>query len=336
MKPMEIVLVHLRTKPPRHLKANLSHLVRSFPQYGVTLVTDLPRSSVDLPEGVSLFNVPKNGAFQEIMASSSLNDHFCGGFWPLTLARLGGLVDWHRENEGASFLHLESDMLLFEYAPINSIAALEELAWLSCSPEADLAGFIFSPSREHSERLLVEVLHEMSLDSQVTDMQILYRIRARVSGFAGILPGVPELVAGWKNSQEPQEVSFEGGLFDSLSLGMWITGEDPRNSFGFIRYLRPYPESFFLFNPGMHKFLIEGNKLFVLIHEARRLVFSLHVHSKDLRLFDITKRESVIASVLARQHDGAFRRFSFYGFSRVFLDYFRAGLRRVGGIFTWK
>ena len=327
-KKLEIVLVHLKTTPPRHLKANLSHLVRSFPDFGVTLVSDLPAKLFGSLTGVSHFLVPSSGAFTEIMEASSLNDHFRGGFWPLTLARLGGLLDWHRAHPNKSMLHLESDMLLMEYAPMDRIQQLENLAWLSCNPDADLAGFIFSPTLNRSESLIREVMHELSADSEVTDMQVLFRIRKRDPNFASILSGIPEVI------QTPFCASDHsvnlGGVFDSLAVGMWLAGEDPRNFGGFVQYLRIYPKNYFLFNPSEVRFEIESSRLFGRLGNARHEIFSLHVHSKDIRLFDSQKRPEILGRVVSRQSGGEFRRFSSHGFKQVLRDYALAALRKFG------
>jgi hypothetical protein len=327
-KKLEIVLVHLRTNPPKHLQANLSHLVRSFPDYGVTLVSDLPAKMFGPLTGVTHFSVPSSGAFAEIMEASSLNDHFRGGFWPLTLARLGGLLDWHRAHPNKSMLHLESDMLLMEYAPIHRIQQLENLAWLSCNPDADLAGFIYSPTLGRSESLLREVMHELSADSEVTDMQVLFRIRKRKPNFASILAGIPE-VSRASSGATDHSVNL-GGVFDSLAVGMWLAGEDPRNSGGFVRYLRTYPKSYFLFSPSEVRFEIENSRLFGHIGSARQEIFSLHVHSKDIRLFDSQIRSAILGRVVSRQSGGGFRRFSSHGFKQVLRDYALAALRKFG------
>ena len=327
-KKLEIVLVHLKTTPPRHLQANLSHLVRSFPDFGVTLVSDLPAKLFGPLTGVSHFLVPSSGAFTEIMDASSLNDHFRGGFWPLTLARLGGLLDWHRAHPDKSMLHLESDMLLMEYAPIDRIQQLDKLAWLSCNPDADLAGFIYSPTLDRSESLLSEVMHELSADSEVTDMQVLFRIRERNPKFASILAGIPEVSRASFGAAD-QSVNL-GGVFDSLAVGMWLAGEDPRNSGGFVRYLRTYPNNYFLFNPSEVQFKLENSRLFGHVGDVRHEIFSLHVHSKDIRLFDSQIRPAILGRVVSRQSGGEFRRFSGHGFKQVLGDYVLAGLRKFG------
>lgn len=327
MSQMEVLLVHLKTKPPRHLIRNLQYLRESFPQLGITLASDLDRRDLALPSGVDYFHVPQGGTVSKLLSASSLSGRFREGFWPLTLARLGALEDWHLEHPGRSLLHLESDMLLMEYAPVETISKLETLTWLTCSPDADLAGFVFSPDSDSTSLLLKEAIAELERDPLVNDMEIMYRVRKRLVDQVVTLPGLDYLYTlGAGTSPSPGEIE---GIFDSLSIGMWLAGEDPRNFFGLVRYLNRNPENAFLARPVDFHFFLDGGVLFVAYGEKSWPVYSLHVHSKDLSLFSKESREAKLSRVIRRQSDGEFRRFAPYGFWMVLKDYSKALIRRV-------
>ena len=328
MSQMEVLLVHLKTKPPRHLIRNLRYLRESFPQLGITLASDLDRRDVTLPNGVDYFLVPQGGTSSKLLSASSLSGRFRGGFWPLTLARLGALEDWHLEHPGRSLLHLESDMLLMEYAPVETISKLETLAWLTVSPELDLAGFVFSPHVDSTSLLLREVIAELEKDPLVTDMQIMYRVRKRLVDQVVALPGLDSLPMLRAGIPDLSSREFEG-IFDSLPIGMWLAGEDPRNFFGLTRYLNRNPEDAFLARPVDSYFFLGGDVLFVAQGDVSVPVYSLHVHSKDLSLFLKKSRTAALSRVIQRQRDGEFRRFAPYGFWMVVNDYLKALLRRV-------
>jgi hypothetical protein len=86
-----------------------------------------------------------------------------------------------------------------------------------------------------------------------------------------------------------KNLEYFGGIFDASSMGIYFTGEDPRNANGYIRLFakldHPIP---------VHKYVFAFNNLtlFATYNEVAAKVFSLHIHSKDLRLFDVNQSSS--------------------------------------------
>jgi hypothetical protein len=75
--------------------------------------------------------------------------------------------------------------------------------------------------------------------------------------------------------------NYFGGIFDVVNMGMWLTGQNPRNQGGkVIRYEHYFTQD----NKFDDKsFSFENGCLFVGNTEPK-LVFCMHVHSKNLRL----------------------------------------------------
>jgi hypothetical protein len=84
-------------------------------------------------------------------------------------------------------------------------------------------------------------------------------------------------------------VELFGGYFDPLALGLWYFGQDPKNTFGRTRrYIDQTHHDYFA--PTAH--LTYENE--VLFDVSGTQVFALHVHSKDLSLFDSRWREALV------------------------------------------
>ena len=75
-------------------------------------------------------------------------------------------------------------------------------------------------------------------------------------------------------------------VFDPAPIGMWLTGEDPRNHQGRLKLHRVLRESDI--QPGNYKYSINEKSSPVLVEdESHFTLMNLHVHSKDIKLFSL-------------------------------------------------
>jgi len=119
-------------------------------------------------------------------------------------------------------------------------------------------------------------------------MKVLYSIRKKSPGEIKLFPSTSaaladELLRSDKERflENTKLTSYFGGIFDVLNMGMWLTGQNPRNQGGkVIRYEKYFTQDND-FDP--NSFLLHNGCLSVG-EQPRASVFNLHVHSKNLRL----------------------------------------------------
>jgi hypothetical protein len=169
---------------------------------------------------------------------------------------------------------------------------IENVAWQSLNPEADVASLLYSPSASRSIELSLDLIRELQEKPSHTDMTVLAALRKNKPDTYFILPsGVsPERdVFNLYSSEDIGYVTRLGehfaGYFDPAALGMWNFGHDPRNHFGFSKRHVLMPES-----------IIDPSKLVLSVTEPLQFkdhfgnsIFSLHLHSKDVRYFSINQ-----------------------------------------------
>jgi hypothetical protein len=122
---------------------------------------------------------------------------------------------------------------------------------------------------------------------------------------------------------------FLGGIFDGATIGQYLFGLDPRNSRGFKTLGFSPPdhaidaEKATYFSTGTSLFLESGNG-------AHVPVLSLHIHSKDLRMFKAKTRESLIKKRVYEQHRGQRNELDPRAFAHFIQFATRHAVRRAG------
>jgi hypothetical protein len=269
---LRAVFVHLGANIPSHLKLNLERHKRLFPEIpatlGISTTTPLPK----IPQEVEVFMYKRSSESIDLMKSLNLSPSFRDGFWHLTLERLFALSDIHSFFPSEPMVHVESDVLLMPNFPWAQLAAQRQMMWGKVTPTEDIAALLFSPSYFKTEQMVEKIIEAVKFNPNTNDMRSLH--------FAS--KSLPSTDFKYLPSGIDCD-DFSGGFFDVATLGMWLTGMDPRNAWGKRRYLHPLPHH--LVNPGSFNYRFQEGKLLVEREGTERKVFSLHIHSKDLRLF---------------------------------------------------
>jgi hypothetical protein len=243
-----------------------------FPNVSTNIVISDTKFISSVPKDVRVFEYSRTEETAELFRNLSLPDSFRGGFWYLTLERLFALDFAHQQIQTSPILHVESDMLLFSNFPWEFFENSKKLMWGRVDISEDIPALLFSPNRQLTSTLVKEIKEEILRDPATSDMRMLRAIALRATnGDFEYLPSGIDL----------EKVS--GGFFDVGTLGMWLTGEDPRNNWGKRVYFRDLPHH--LFKPQQWSLEIMNNQLLATREGEAWAVFSLHVHSKDLELF---------------------------------------------------
>ena len=279
-RELAIVLIYLGKDVPKYVILNANRIAEIF-DFDVYLFTD---SFAALPDTVYINQKLKVRAIEkssnELESKLSHDRRFREGFWLHTFHRLLLLKRIHEElGKNLRILHVEADMLIMPSFPFES-ALRENLKWCRHDRESDVASLVYLPSFSESEWLHEKVIEELDRDSFVTDMSALRRIRqqypARIEVFNDI----------FSNSEQ----EHPDDIFDGLGLGMWICGTDPRNTYGaqLIHENSDYkPNGDKTLGDLLSKveFSVENGKITCDINGQLKFIHSLHIHSKDEKLF---------------------------------------------------
>ena len=294
----EAVFVHLGEKLPKHLIANLRIIKSNFPILKLHLVLN---NSLALPgremPNVEIHVLKVSEEIDSILTEMSPDPKFREGFWRLTLERLFILEKFHESKKNLRLLHIESDVFLFPNFPFQRFEALEEVSWLKVSNSRDAAALVYLPCPVQTSRLVSRMIEELKLGKWLDDMEMLSTIMKKYPGDYRYLPGLnpshKELQSSTFDSGpiEKQSTSnfqvFEG-IFDAAHLGIWLTGWDPRNSYGVTRVKDPTRilDTTSMLKPENVNFQFdEFNCLKYVNGSKSTYVYSLHIHSKSMKIF---------------------------------------------------
>jgi hypothetical protein len=141
------------------------------------------------------------------------------------------------------------------------------------------------------------MIEELKLGKWLDDMEMLSTIMKKYPDDYRYLPGLnpthKELLSPTFDSShiEKQLTSnfqvFEG-IFDAAHLGIWLTGWDPRNSYGFTRVRDSIriSDTTGLLKPENVSFRFDEFNCLKYVNGSRSTdVYSLHIHSKSMKIF---------------------------------------------------
>jgi hypothetical protein len=310
---VKIVFVHLGKSRVAHLFSNIEYLLKIFSGREIVVVSDNKRLRTRVESLGAFFWEFTSLSSNNIFNSLSRDLNFRDGFWKYSLQRFEAIKEFHNECRSTPLLHLESDVLLFRNFPLHSFENLQKLAWEGYNEERDVGAIFFSPSFHETDWLIKEISHEIAKDAKVTDMTALARIRKNNPDRILLLPGDPF-----------KQQDFNGGFFDAAPIGMWLTGEDPRNHKGRVIKLNQHLDSDV--DPSRFRYHVTESGMEVELGEGRIKLFNLHIHSKQTKYF-----EKNILTVLANdiKHSDQENSFSDFKFGIFVLICFQFVKRRL-------
>lgn len=287
----ELLFVHLGNEKALHLASNIKLIKTLLPLTNINCVlSENSQLSRKLPSGVNIFTYKPNEKINALFESKILDKKFRNGFWRYSLERLLAINMVHNLRPNTSQIHIESDVLLLPGFPISHFSKIEKVSWLESSPNSDIASIVFFPNQNLTEKFTEHMLNFIHDNSSPTDMQALHYLRKRYPTNYGLLPSsndnFPKL-AMLKSDLTSQEVPLDG-VFDAASIGMWLTGIDPRNGYGFTKYFstEKLVDSKFFINPNSYPLsFVRGQGLYFMDGTKKLQIYNLHIHSKSKKIF---------------------------------------------------
>lgn len=270
---------------PKFLERNLKYLAATFPSRAKYFITDqsdiLWIKKLDFRVIRSEDLIPN---WPEEFMITDRRRHFRNNFWFSTKARLLLLPKFMR-NEGIDrLIHVENDVWIHPNFPFNVFEGLNcDLAFPLVDEKRGIASTMFVRGKEG-----IAILENACRKwPESTDMEILGKILASESGAL-------ELASTYTNSNE----SLDGWIFDGAKLGMYLFGSDAKNSKGIIKRFSRSPMGD-LSKTG--RIMIEGDRLVLVREESKLMIASLHIHSKNLRIFSNHWKRTVEFQLLKEQ-----------------------------------
>lgn len=276
---LRTVFVHLGKAPADHLWLNLKRHQELFPKQPVHVILNdsshaLNAQALRIPITYYQPSVHQNDLLQTLSHESE----FRQGFWRFTLERIFALETFHDQYPDDSILHVESDVLLMPNFPFLEFEQSKKMAWTNYNSERDVSAILFSPDKEETSWLVRQIEEQLSADKSLTDMTTLARIRMANLDRVSKLPGIRESLENRNQT-----------CFDSAVIGMWLCGEDPRNHYGSLRIHNnsEYLSGSINFDPSQYIYSFTPEfGLQIEFNSQKVSIICLHIHSKDLRLFD--------------------------------------------------
>ena len=296
MNTIDIVFIYFGKEVPKYVFRNLKHLKKQFNSNNVIFASD---NLLALKRAEKIGVIPfhyslMNNELESIRKASKLDQEFRDHYWWKTSARILAVceVQIHRQN---AVLHLESDVVLFPEFPVESILGFkEDIAFPVVSPSQGIASMLFIRNAEAASKLRKMFIETMLGDKTSSDMTILGKLVHHKEIKISIMPTLSnvEKMDDLFNSGDydfnhrhaiGSNYEVLGGCVDGLDYGLYFLGEDPRNSRGIKRlFQNRYETNLDLRNA---RIVIRGNEVKIKCRDSYFRLWSMHIHSKDIRAF---------------------------------------------------
>jgi hypothetical protein len=215
---------------------------------------------------------------------------FRDGYWQRTTSRILALADFQKINE-MPLVHVEGDVILLPQFPFEKFGSVKSVAFPLVNRGYGCASVLFSPNVREIDELKSFFFQNLKEDNHLNDMEMLGRYQSRYAKKVTILPSVPtnrNEFQDWVTGEEIQLLTSNlqefGGIFDGMTIGQYLLGEDPNNHFGIRPIYRI--QKHHSFNPQASRFSWDDKKELQISSASGPLsIFALHVHSKDMRAF---------------------------------------------------
>jgi hypothetical protein len=240
--------------------------------------------------GVEYFEVD----LDEFKSESGVNflNHptsFRNGFWSLTILRFFALLDCMQKLELSKVLHIELDIKLMPTFPWQALENLQyEISYPQVTDQDGSASILYINRTKGLVEMLAEFSRQMRMSPNSTDMSLLGLYKRMHPSRVGLLPTFP--------GQTQTVLPWELGCFDAATLGMFLTGTDPRNSRGWIHFQKKQPNHI-VDIAQFEDIGFIGKSLIFRSQGQTAPIFNLHIHSKQPALFTDAGIEKAISKI---------------------------------------
>ena len=297
---MRLIFVHLGDEFPTHLQMNINRSIELFPNIPIVLIVNSSQN-MDIYRGSDIeyfyYQTPVPEYMEKI--NSSLDLKFRRGFWVYSLMRLDAIVSYMNSTNPGPIIHVESDVILMPNFPWDKIQLMNNVSWTRYNSVRDSAALIYFPELQKANefsRILDQFLRK---SSNATDMSVLSRMSHTHLDKFEILPALENPINALVNSMRlenfdelekmSKNFSIFNGIFDAAAIGMWLTGQDPKNSYGSTKVmsLSNINNGDSAIDPSKGAYKIKNSNLFLDIEDSEIPIWNLHIHSKNLKLFGL-------------------------------------------------
>ena len=295
----KFVLVNLGPQIPSYFYENIRWIRRNFPSNQLLVIFDEQILKENLMKlDVELFYYQRKRDVRELLAKLQHDASFRSGFWHLTIDRLFAICDAVVELELKKTIYIESDVLLLPNFPLGAVSRIEKIAWTRYNDKRDVPSIIIVPNASQAMELRANLITLFESNPMLTDMSALNKLASQREDLVYLIPTIVDGLENKKLVDErelsritflsPEFTSDCRGVFDGAIIGMYLTGQDPHNSYGFTMYLNQdllmQDESYTdLRNV---EFVFLNRRLYLETQKGEKIeVFNLHIHSKNPEMF---------------------------------------------------
>jgi len=321
---MRLVLIHLGDSNAKVMWANVLHLAQKHEQFEVDVIIS---EKAIIPEPirglVNTYEYSTNPELQSLFNQLEIDSDYRKGFWRYSLERLFAFTEHHQRFSDEALLHVESDVLLMETFPFETLSKSTKLAWSILDDERDVAALLFSPGYQSSKWMQDRMKELISGRSTINDMQLLSLISNKYPESVTILPTIPREklqlipveseVSSSNKFRSYENSAFFNGIFDAAAIGIWLTGTDAVNSFGVSKRFenKLVKQANSLVDPSsMTLEYLLGSGLYIIMEDSKIAIHTLHIHSKNLKYFSSNGPKLIARSVIKSKGKRVVRRFS--------------------------
>lgn len=290
---MILAFVYLGDTLPKYVLANMSIVASRFPDNPLVFIGD-SKSICDrvLSRGFIVWQSKDPEFNWGITRNSMAHDpHFRSGFWFKTIARFFALNEYLKTLPDDSCLLIESDVWLSPKFPMSKFQLIQhEIAFPLTTPSQGVASTFFVRDSESLQKFIDFSELRVREDPTSTDVSILAEYYSKHPDRTCILPSGPVNSAAYNEGFSVQDQKllssqsvFERQIFDGSTWGQFITGEDPRNSWGFRNVYQV--QKHHAVDPSKATFKWDNGTIVASVFGEDYQIHSLHVHSKDIRVF---------------------------------------------------
>jgi hypothetical protein len=315
----QCIIVYLGPKLPAYVLDNLGYLRKEFPQLNLVFISDNPKSAQKVEKiNVRTWLCPNSIELWPDLRNQILHPmNFRNGFWFSTTARFKA-IELYMEKNPLPVLHVESDVWISPTFPFAEFLSLTELAFPMETTRTGAASIVWIPDLKKISQLTEFVMRCISKDPNETDMTILGKLaQSKVQKVYTLPTQHSDLL-----SNSPEESARFRGLFDPLTYGIYLLGEDSRNKRGIRTYNKTPLDH--LVKPQDCTFEFLDGELYVTQSEKKYALYCLHNHAKDRSLF--IKTESMLGKNISNIRSSPWNGFQF---SIFFIQLLESIIRRI-------
>lgn len=328
---MRVALVYLGEILPDYVSDNLMYIKSQFPSQNLVFIGDSEIVVNQVSKsGIDTFLAPDaTNSWPAVYEQMGHPKDFRDGFWFRTLARFMALAQYMDIHGVEEVLQVEADVFLCENFPFEyfSSAVLPAIAFPLESINTGAASVLWLANSTAAKKLVENSEILMSEDHLMTDMTILGEIAKRDLMNFEILPTIPNQEVIYKSKGVDSRETRIPGIFDALTIGLYLLGEDPKNNRGF-RNLYQTPISHLCKPKNLGLSLDSNGQLISKIGSVEIPIYCIHNHSKDRRLFKTDSRRTLLKKRIGLQFNGKEREFV----PRIFLSQATKGAKRRLGL----